>query len=347
MHRLVCALAVVLAACPGDDRPGDVDGGGVDGSTSDGAPDGCYRETDDRGNGTSPEPTGLSLGVGRVAICGSVDVGHPGSTYLDIDRYQVAVSTTGPAVLRIVAPAAAVLDRVDVFVRSGASAIALARVQAGLGVTLLPLSPGDYSIAIEAQGSAGVPIDYQLELVDDEWALRCPIGADPPAADYRESDESAAGHRANDVVSVRLAPAIVTGLTMLSADAPEETLLAVSAGGRKLVTGVSADVAPVEDPFHDRDTFALYTGQSTNLLEVRATWTGGLADLDLFVFEADQAGDPMGRPAISVTGELLATAVKPSTRYWIWVGGAGRSSRLPAPYTLAICGRELPVGPGL
>lgn len=345
--RYAFALALALAACSdgagGDDT---ADAGGTDGPTDDGTPDLCYREVNDRGNGADPEATGLSLGVGRVAICGDIDVDHPGATYLDIDRYEVAVSTGGPAVLRFVAPAAGALDRVDVLVRSGGSVVAVARVHGGIGVTLLPLTPGLYTVSIEAEGASGIDVAYQLELVDDDPAARCPIGAQPPPADYVEADESAAGHRANDVVSVRVAPAIVTGLTAIATDAPEDTVLAVSAGGRKSIAGVSADVEPAEDPYHDRDTFAFYTGQSTNVLEVRAAWSGALADLDLFVFEADRPGDPMGRPAVSLTGEILATAVKPSTRYWIWVAGAGRSTRLPAPYRIAMCGRELPVGPG-
>jgi hypothetical protein len=139
---------------------------------------------------------------------------------------------------------------------------------------------------------------------------------------------------------------LVTGLTTVTTDAPEPTQLAASAGGRKTIAGWSASVAAVEDAYHDRDTFAVYTGQNTNLLEVRAVWPGTVADLDLFIFEAEHADDPMGRPVQLFTGELLVTAVKPATQYWIWVGGSARSSQLPAAYTLAICGHEVAIGSG-
>ena len=99
-------------------------------------------------------------------------------------------------------------------------------------------------------------------------------------------------------------------------------------------------MAPAGDDYHDRDAFAVYTGQTTNFLEIRAGWASA-SDLDVFVFEADAPTDPLGSPSAAVVGELVVTAVKPATLYWIWIGGATRSAALPASYTMAVCGYEL------
>lgn len=344
----VLAALAALSACDRDEAPVDLDGAipPLDGSASDAASDACYREGADGSNNVDAEPTGLARGVGPVRICGAVDVGHPGGVFLDVDTYEIAVTVAGPAVVRLTAPGAGALTRFDLIVRNETGRLAVGRVFGGLGVAVLPLSAGSHVIAVEAQGPAQTPIPYQIEIVDDEPTARCPIDSGP-MIDYREADESGAGHRANDVVAVRTTPAILTNLTALATDAPEMTSLAVSAGGRKNITGLSADVVPADDPYHDRDTFAVYTGQSTNLLEVRAAWPGTAADLDVFLFEAEHADDPIGRPIQLFTGELQVTAVKPSTLYWIWVGGSARSSQLPASYVLSICGHEVAVGAGL
>jgi len=341
-------VVVALAACGGasDDSPSGVDAAAVqDSNRGDAVNDPCYRELHDPRNGTSAEPTGLARGVGPVAICGAIEIDHPGGRFLDVDQYEIAVTLGGNAVVRLVAPGASALTRVDLIVNNASGRIATGRVVGGLGVIVLPLAAGSHTLVVEAQGSASAAVPYQIEIVDDDPALRCPIAGDP-RGDYHEADERAAGNRANDVVSVRTEPALLTSLTALSTDAPELTKLAVSSGGRQLIDGVSADVATAGDDYHDRDTFAVYTGQGTNLLELRARWPGTSADLDLFVFEADHADDPMGRPVQLVTGELLVTAVKPRTLYWIWVGGSTRSAQLPAAYTLAICGHELALGAG-
>ena len=346
MLRIAMAIALTLAllACS-DDEGASLDGAiGSDASPGDGALDPCFREADDRRNSTDPEATGLAVGVGRVAICGAIEVDHPGGVFLDVDQYELAVTVNGPAVVRLTAPGAGALTRVDMIVKNTSGRLAVARVHAGLGIAVLPLAAGTHVIAVEAQGPAASPVPYQIEIVDDDPMARCAIGASP-VPDYQEAADGAAA-RGNDVVSVRTSPAVLTNLTASTADGPEPTGLAVSIGGRKTIVGTSADVAPVDDPYHDRDTFAIYTGQSINLLEVRAVWPGAVADLDLFVFEADRADDPMGRPVELLGGELLVTAVKPATPYWIWVGGANGASRYPAAYAIAICGHEVAIGAG-
>lgn len=347
MHRLLSIVAAAglvgpALACGGDDSAVDPDAGtSADAVGGDAVIETCYRERDDRANGASPEATGLAFGESWVEICGQIDVDHPGGAFLDADQYEVAVTLARPAVLRLSAPGAATLDRLDLVVKENGARIAVGRVIGGFGIAVLPLAAGSYTIGVEALGSPDAPVPYQIAVIDDEPAMRCPVSAAP--VDYREADESAAGHRANDVVAVRIAPVLLTQPTLNPNDQPETTGLAVSSGSRVTIAGTSAGVEPVDDTYRDRDTFAVYTGQGTNLLEVRAVWPGAVADLDVFAFEAERAEDAMGRPVQLLTGELLVTAVKPSTLYWIWVGGAP-GSQLPAGYSLSICGHEVGIG---
>jgi hypothetical protein len=340
---LTALASVVALGCGGDDSgvdpPGDAQA--QDASPGDASDGDCYREQDDGGNAVTAEPTGLVRGVGAVAVCGTISIDHPSVGVLDVDRYQLAVATAGPATLRVSAPGAGTISRLEVVIEAAAGVVSRTRVLGGIGLTAVNLPIGAHTISITATGTTGSPVAYRITLVDDDPSARCPLL--PVPLDYREADEAGAGHRANDVVAVELGP-LVTAPTPMAGDAPEATGLAISAGGRALLAGLSADVAPAGDDYHDRDTFSIYTGQTTNLLELRAAWTGA-ADLDVLVFEADMASDPLGLPVSTVTGELAVTAVRPSTRYWIWIGGAKRSAALPADYTLALCGSELPVAP--
>lgn len=337
-HVLVLPLLIALASCGGDDATtavdaavGDASGGG------DAGPGDCYRELADVANATTPEPTGLVVGGPATAICGTVATDHPGPVELDRDRFEVTMPNPGPVVVRISAPGAAGLARLQLEIESPGGLVTRARVVGGVGVAIAALPAGAHVLTLVATGDGSAPIPYRVTIGPDEPAARCPLGAIAP--DYVERDEAAAGHRANDVVTVHTQP-LATAATALASDAPEVTGRAVSSGGRAVLAGLSADVAPAGDDYHDRDTFAVYTGQTTNFLEIRAAWAAA-ADLDVYVFEADRPDDPLGTPAAAVVGELVVTAVKPATLYWIWIGGATRSAALPANYTIAVCGAEL------
>ncbi|MEZ4402464.1 MAG: hypothetical protein R3B06_20745 [Kofleriaceae bacterium] len=339
------ALVLVFAAACGGDGPGVTSPDAAvssDATAGDATAGDCYQEADDLGNQTTPEATGLGFGVSPVMICGSIAVGHPGPSELDVDRYQLTVTTADTALVRLTAPAAAGLDRVEVIVTTSEGVTTRARVLGGLGAAVLALPIGAHTLTVSAVGSAAGDVPYRLTVVSDDPALRCPLAG--TGVDYREADEGAAGHRANDMVAVVNRPQLTTSATADPDDRPEPTMRAVSAGGQTVLSGTSADVEPAGDDYHDRDTFAVYTGQTTNQLELRAGW-GGPADLDVLVFEAEHADDPLGAPIPSITGELLVTAVKPSTLYWVWIGGSSRSTTLPADYRLAVCGREVTAAP--
>lgn len=336
---LAVIAAATLLACGGDDGgTSPLDGRPLaDGAVSDALPGDCYQEQAELANDETPEGTGLVVGSVGTTICGVVAIDHSGGAKLDVDRYLVTVVTPVPVTVRLSAPGAAVLERLELELDGPGPGTIRARVVGGLGVAIAQLGPGAHTIAVLPTGLSPAPIPYKIASEPDQPALRCPIGAAAP--DYREVDETGAGHRANDMVAVHGAP-LASMATASTADHAEDTQRAVSAVGRVVLAGSSADVASDGDDYHDRDTFALYTGQTTNFLEVRAAWAGA-ADLDVLVFEAEQADDPLGAPVATVSGDLVVTAVKPATLYWIWVGGSTRSAALPAAYQLAVCGREL------
>lgn len=339
--RLVLPALIVHAvvACGGDDGGTVTNDASIpsDSSFSDASPDTCYREQLDTSNGIAPESTGLVVGGGAVAICGAVNGDHPGAGVLDVDRYEVTVTTPAVLAVRLSAPSASALERLVIEIGPPAGAVTRARVLGGVGVALVALPIGAHTISVVSVGRTPTAIPYRLAVVPDEPAARCAPMTTP--IDFTEPDEASQGHRKNDVVAVWQQP-LTTMLTVTTADEAEATSSAVSSGGRTTLAGLSADVASAGDDYHDRDTYAVYTGQTTNFLELRATWAAA-ADLDVLVFPAEDAGEPLGAPTAAVAGELVVTAVKPATLYWIWIGGSLRSAALPASYTLAVCGHEL------
>ncbi len=336
--RVITAL-LALAACGDDGGSTPIDGAPPgDAGFGDAPVDDCYRERLDGTNADVAEPTGLVVGGVARAICGAVDVDHRGAGgVLDRDRYAVTLVTPATVVMRLSAPGGTGLDRLQLEVTTAGGQALGARAIGGLGVAIAQLPAGTHELTVTALGAAASAIAYRLVVAPDDPVARCPLATVNP--DYREADESGAGHRANDVVEVRTAP-LVTAATLPTGDRPEDTQRAVSSVGRVVLAGGSADVAPAGDDYHDRDTFAIYTGQTTNFLELRALWTAA-ADLDVLVFEADHPAEPLGAPTATVAGELVVATVKPATLYWVWVGGSKRSAALPASYLLAVCGHEL------
>ncbi len=342
------ALAPALTAGCGDDGgTSPVDGATApDAGGGDGAPGDCHPETDDARNDATSEPTGATFGGQRVAVCGNVDIDHPAGDLVDRDLYQVTVAPGSPVVVRLSAPLAEEVERLDLLVRDAGGVRAIARVRAGNAVTTLVLPVGEYTLGVEARSAGAVTsFPYRIEMNADTPALRCPpMGG---GTIHPEADESASGHRANDVIEVRQQPPLLAAMaTNATGDAPDATQEAVTAGSRFAVTGSSANVTTVGDEYRDRDTFSFYTGSTTNQLDLRVAWSGGIADLDVLVFESDKPTDPMGTPTAAVIGEeIVVTSVEPQTQYWLWVGGSNRSTSFPVAYTVYICGREIAASP--
>lgn len=341
-------LAPALAAGCGDDgmvTPAD-GATAPDASGGDGGPSDCHPEVDDSRNDVTSEPTGATFGGQKVAMCGNIDIDHPSGDLVDRDLFQVTVSPGAPVVVRLSAPLADEVDRVDLLVRDANGPRALARVRAGNAVTALVLPVGEYTLGVEARSAtSATTFPYRIELFADNPAMRCPPMAGGTI--HPEADESVSGHRANDVIDVRQQPPILSASpTSNVSDQPDATGQAVTAGARFSITGTSANVSSTGDEYRDRDTYSLYTGSTTNQLDLRVVWSGGIADLDLQVFEAGKPTDPMGTPTAAVIGEeIVVTAVEPQTQYWLWVGGSLRSTSLPVSYTVHVCGREIAASP--
>lgn len=341
------ALALALAACGDGTTVPPVDGATAPDAGSDGAPVDCHAELADRTNDGSAEPTGRIFAGQRLAICGMIEPGATGGDLVDRDLYQVTVAPAAPVVVRLSAPLGGDVDRLELLVRDENGPRAVARWRAGNAVTALLLPLGEYQLGVEARsGTTPTAFPYRIEVYADDPAARCPPMTG--GTEHAEADESAAGHRANDVVEVQgLPPLLAARATDDPDDGPDATGQAVSAGGRFAITGHSASVASAGDAYRDRDTFLFYTGATTNQLDLRVTWTGAIADLDLLVFEAGKPEDPLGTPSAALIGEeIVVTAVKPQTAYWLWIGGSARSTALPVSYTVHVCGREIAAGPG-
>jgi hypothetical protein len=345
LHALLLAPAVV-AGCGGGDNQQLVDGAPALDAGGDGAPVDCHPEQDDNRNGTMSEPTGAVFGGERIAVCGNIDVDHPAGNLVDLDLYQVTIAPGAPVVVRLTAPLGGEVERLNLIVRDANGPRSVARLRAGNAVTALLLPQGEYTLGVEARDAQAVTsFPYRIEMYADNPAARCPPMAGGTI--HVEDDESASGHRANDVIDVRQQPPILAAsATSDGSDAPDQTGQAVTAGNRFAVTGSSANVTSTGDEYRDRDTFSFYTGATTNQLDVRVVWTGGIADLDVLVFEAGKPDDPMGTPSAALIGEeVVVTAVAPQSEYWLWVGGSRRSTSLPASYMVHVCGREIAAAP--
>ena len=93
------------------------------------------------------------------------------------------------------------------------------------------------------------------------------------------------------------------------------------------------------DEYLDRDTYEITTDGVTNEMTVRLNWAAGTADLDFIVFEEGQLKPSVESNITGTDGQELQTfAVKPKTKYWVWVGAFHGSTGLPMSYDLSIYG---------
>jgi hypothetical protein len=93
------------------------------------------------------------------------------------------------------------------------------------------------------------------------------------------------------------------------------------------------------DEYLDRDTFELTTGERTNELALRLHSGSTTADLDFVVFD-----EALMKPVVisnltsATTLEVATFAVRPSTKYLVWVGAFKTSTGPTAEFTATICG---------
>ena len=349
MTRVLGVVLVLCAACGDDGSPAQPDAPvtpPIDGDID--APPmmvGCsYTEQNDTGNdafATSQREIVAASPTSEIVICGQIDIGHLAKGTLDIDSFQVTFPTETPVIVRLEG-----LEGLDAsFTVYGGKAFDIqyegARVHGDHAVRAASLPAGalELSAIVDADAAPSAPIPYKLRITPDNPGTRCPRIT--TAAAFTEQRDMMNQNDRNDVILVNTGTSPQESLTAANNDAPEDTNLTIAAGASTRVSGTFADVV-VTGSYKDKDTYAFTTGANVNEVEIRASWSGTIAeyDVDLRLFEA------MVLPSVGVAGattegdELGTFAVKPNTTYWLWSGVWRQSTGTAAlPYDLSICGK--------
>ncbi|MCP3978886.1 MAG: choice-of-anchor D domain-containing protein [bacterium] len=225
------------------------------------------------------------------------------------------------------------------------------------------LPPGEYCVrardaqsgeqvfdyGIHFNGTSGCEPDPIPDLATQEFlnceSLRpsfelcsvCPIPDGPP--DYIESDESGAGHRANDVFVV-----FFTGFILPTpvADSPEATGLVATLGSTLHIRGNTADIGSDQDFYLDRDSYSITTGPGVERLKIRLNWPDGDVDMDLMLVKPDGT-EPEFLDFVDTREDEFGTlVVEPETEYIVWAAtwddrAIGGDTDLPLDYDISIC----------
>jgi hypothetical protein len=318
------ALVPAIAACGDNSSPCD------------------FTEASDATNATVAEITGLVLGDRVQHVCGGFDAQHftSATKSADDDRYRLSV---GPAAAPLlvdvwVGDGLAVLAGVTVRVfDTAATPRLIAEVTPKIdavtshGAFLVALEQGDYEVVVSADADgmiAGDAIAYRLR-----FAPMPSCDATTAAANYTEASASS---EANDTIAVDYTKD--PQFAAIPATHPEASGLGIVAGHSYAIVG-AIDDQPRSDLYLDRDTYELTTGDTTNELAIRLGWDGVTSDLDYLVFEAATMVPVVASNLSTTTGpELAMFGVKPSTKYWLWIGGFAGSTATT--YRATICGQH-------
>jgi len=297
-----------------------------------------YTELADGTNDVTAEMTGFVLGDHTTHVCGQFDPAHFNSTIAsaDDDRYRVSVTGTTPILIDLlVGDGLDALTGVTIrFYDLAANATLLGQAHydpstADHDAFLLALPPGDYDLVVsaDAPGEISAPITYRLRFA------KMPACDEPKDATYAEKDDTGG---ANDTVAVDFTKD--PSFTAMTSSKPETSGIGVTAGQTYLIEG-ALDDQPRSDQYLDRDTYEMSTDETTNELAVKLAWDGTASDVDYILFEADSMKPIVAANLSSDTGpELAMFAVKPSTKYWLWVGGFEGS--MATSYRATVCGNH-------
>ncbi|HET9991973.1 MAG TPA: hypothetical protein VFQ65_25765 [Kofleriaceae bacterium] len=299
-----------------------------------------YTETSDGTNDVMSETTGLTLDGHAHEVCGNFDPNHFTDTLrsADDDRYRVTVSAATPVLIDVI-----VGDGVDVLtgvtirfwsLDAQPQLVGIATYDptlAGHGAFIITLPPADYDMVVSADAVGalqGDPITYRVR-----FATMPACDETTDTASHTETNDTAG---ANDTVGVDFTKD--PSFTAMSASAPEATSLGIEAGNSYSIAGMLDDT-PRADQYLDRDTYEFTTDDSSNELAVRVTWPSTTSDVDFIIFEADSMKPVVASNLSSDTGpELAMFAVKPSTKYWLWIGDFIGSTATS--YRATVCGNH-------
>jgi hypothetical protein len=343
----VWAASSLIACGGGNARAPDAQ---VDAPVSDAAVAPCdYTETADPTNDPSgdpgaaaPESTGLVVSGAPRTMCGTIDTGHyrAATQTVDSDAYRFTTDHDGTVIIRFAGrPAAADLSEFSVFLFAtgdsdgllfGAASSPAVRDH---GAFVIALSAGTYDVVVTARSPQDLAagFGYELQIAPDSPA-RCAV---PTTAGYREAGDG--GGTDNDVIAIDFDRDPAIQLTAADSDAAEPTGLVIGPAAPARISGSSA-AEDADDAYMDRDVYLIRTGAAIGELSVRLGWTEPQANLDYFVFPADQTTALGFSLHTAGNEEYNVIAVKPDSAYWIWVGSHDGSANLPAAYDLTICG---------
>jgi hypothetical protein len=354
MHTmsLVTGLAVALAAC------GDDGGAGPDAYVaSDGGPaadartGSCdFAESDDAGNDSAAEATGLTTGPRALAICGHLDARAPVENVVDVDRYTFEVGRAGAFLIRVdgnVGSHLALVVSETSLAAGGTGAFRGDGIYVGDHLVYFTLLEADL-FQVEVRGLATaqpeIAVPYTITIVEDSPDTRCATVTGEAA--YVEAADTVT-NTGNDVATVTWTPMFATAQTTVATDAPEPSgvALAVTAGMNYKATGETGSPnGGAVDDYLDRDTYVIATGGETNELAIRLSWADEDADLDFLLFAVPSgttAPVPIafGTLASNTAPEFSTTATLRSTQYWLWVGHYDGVD-VSKPYELTLCGYD-------
>ena len=299
-----------------------------------------YTEASDTTNDQTAEATGLSLSGPMHAICGDFSANHFDSTLhsADDDRYRVTVTAPTPVLIDVtVQDSAHMLTGTTLrFWSIGAQPqlVGIATYDPTLadhGAFLITLPTGTYDMVISADAAAALPaggITYRIRFAP---MPACDETADP--ATYSEANDAAG---ANDTVAVDFSKD--PSFTRITGSSPEATAIVADPTTAHSIAGM-LDATAHTDQYLDRDAYELTTDSNTNELAIRVTWPSTTSDVDYVIFEADTMKPVVASNLSSDTGpELAMFAVKPSTKYWLWIGDFTGSTATS--YRATVCGNH-------
>ena len=358
-YRLLHSLLLVpaIAACGDDGGSNKPDAFVI---VADATPDtpppppGCeYGELNDATNDDATsagqaEQTMVTFG-GSAVFCGSLNTARYDATSNKVDADAYTFTLTGDTELyfSMYGAGLAGIAQVDLQIYGGQGFQMLVTSGSFAGnhaAAITALGAGTYEIYVRAynNGAPATDVPYKVKITTDDLEARC---AAVTTGGFAEAGDGV-NNLGNDMVGVDFEatdPDMFQVLTPAN-DVPENTALTIADAMKYRFTGTAQVTNPVVGSFRDRDTFEITTGAMTNEITVRTSWPTATADLDMFLFEKPAAGamNPLEIGSSAFTGlgpneEIITAAVKPNTKYWVWVGNYSDSTGAGV-YSSTICG---------
>jgi len=339
MRTVILGSIAVLVACGGNNK-----------SMPDALilPPCDYTEATDATNGTMAEMTNLTLGALPSDVCGTVNNGHydAASQVVDQDTYRITLAAPTDVLVQFVGAAGIetvgdfsvlIFDTATQPTLLAGSTLDSTHGSHGVFLTSLPAGTFDFVVDAKDTIDLAAPIDYKVRITADMPAVRCPTSIMP--ADYTEATDTAT-NTGNDVFEAKFANDPPFTLTASTTDVPEPTGLTVDTDANRHITGISGAEDDADD-YQDHDTYEITTGPMVDELSIRLDWPGATADLDYALFEATTTSETGSALLTSTTGPEFDTfAVKPASKYWVWVAAHDGSTGQPIMYDLELCAAQ-------